>query len=283
MRFIRFFIAGMIGGLVGAFAWAVVTHFTKVEIGFIAWLVGVLAGVTVRAVSNEDLGSASGAAALVAALLCIVIGKLGVSYLMVRNFNGLLVSAEEATSYIADIVVRDRQRAGQSLQWPAGVNSREAYEASDYPFDVWTEAEARWNAYPATQQDRFLRYPMLLDIEAIQQLLADEVVEEFRRDGREVTVVEEVRDGNPASGPDRYPAEVWKESMRRWDALSQTERDAYERKHIEQMELAYSFMMPLMVVIGAIASVSPWDLLWFALAGVSAWKIGSGASGIMGS
>jgi hypothetical protein len=39
----------------------------------------------------------------------------------------------------------------------------------------------------------------------------------------------------------------------------------------------------LCIVIGAIATISPWDLLWFALAGVSAWKIGSGASGIMGS
>lgn len=279
----RFFIAGMIGGLIGAIAWAAVTHATQMELGLVAWLVGVLAGITVRAVSNDDLGSTSGAAALVAAIVCIVIGKLGVSYLTVRNLNAMSVGADEATSTIARLVARERERAGQPVQWPAGVHPLDAWDARDYPPDIWAEAEARWNAYPATQQDYFLRYPLLLDSECVQQLLADEIVEEFEQKGQTIRVAEHVRNGETASGPDRYPAEVWAETTRRWEALSAPERKEYERQYTSVMDIGQSIVMPFIVIAGAIASISLWDLLWFALAGVSAWKIGSGSSGIVDS
>ena len=280
MSFMRFFTAGMIGGLVGAAIWAAVTYFTNWEVGLIAWLVGVLAGVTVRAVAGDDLSASSGAAALMAALLCVGIGKYATGYLFMAQFHGAALSEEEATSYVADIVVREAGRKGRKLQWPAGADPSEGYRESDYPPDVWAEARSRWQQFSAQDQERYTRYPLLMDTEYLQHDLADQIVEELRSRGKSISVIEEVRNGEYAHGPDRYPAEVWTQTTARWNALSPDERRAYEQSYIDEIDALTSTSVFTTAGYATLASLSPWDLLWLGLAGLSAWRIGSGSTGV---
>lgn len=283
MNFIRFFAAGMIGGLVGAAAWAAVTYFTHWEVGLIAWLVGVMAGVTVRAIAGDELTRTSGAAALIAALLCVGVGKFATGYLYAMHYRGVALTEEESTSFLADVVAREAARIGKQVQWPAGVDPAEAYYESDYPPDIWAEARSRWQKLTAQEQDRYSPYPMLMDTEYLRHGLADKVVEEFRSNGKNITVVEEVRGGEYAHGPDRYPSEVWAEATARWGAMTPDERRVYEQTYIDEVDGIYSMSMPLVAAFATLASLSLWDLLWLGLAGLSAWRIASGSSGIANS
>ena len=60
--------AGFIGAAIGGGVWVGVGYFAEAEVGYIAWGIGLLAGIGVRVVANEDdLGMMSGFAAILSA------------------------------------------------------------------------------------------------------------------------------------------------------------------------------------------------------------------------
>ncbi|HBS30033.1 MAG TPA: hypothetical protein DEB06_11440 [Phycisphaerales bacterium] len=280
---LTYLIAGMIGGLLGASLWAAVTYFTNWEVGILAWLIGVLAGVGVRYAAKDALDDASGWTATAAALICVLLGKAAVVALILRVLTssaGASIPEEVVVSYIADVVVRERLRAGVPVKWPEGVNPSEAAEQSDYPVDVWNEARSRWNQLPLIQQDRARSHPYLVDPEFVMNDLADEIVSELEAAGKTVTLTDEVRNAEPASGPERYPPEVWTEAESRWAAMTPPARQAREDLAIKLVQSGIAQYRQQVFMSAFTASFSFWDVLWFGLAGLSAWRIGSGRSGI---
>ncbi len=103
---------------------------------------------------------------------------------------------------------------------------------------------------------------------------ADAYAEELSADGTEVKWPKAAEDED-ALLEDQYPAEVWTEGERRWHALSKDEQQDKIGQHEEFMaslmgELVASTQMEVFK-----ESFTPWDFLWFGLALVTAFRVGS--------
>ncbi|MGE0481118.1 MAG: hypothetical protein AB7Q17_11665 [Phycisphaerae bacterium] len=72
-------IAGFAGGILGAALWALLSRLTSLEIGYVAWAVGLLVGL--GATRGGGAGPVMGGAAAAIALAAIVAGKLSTVYL----------------------------------------------------------------------------------------------------------------------------------------------------------------------------------------------------------
>jgi hypothetical protein len=269
MKPIAWLVGGLAGGLIGAAAWIVVVYFTDYELGVIAWGIGVLAGYGVRVVAGERKGAGPAVAAVVAALLSVGVGKVGSIAMAVRPGA---VTEEYAVVALADVVVRDFEREGRAIEWPASVTQDTASEEADYPPDVWAEAEIRWLAIPPAERERYLSdvsHLWLLDREYVISFVADDVVDEYSELGVELEWPAGA-DREASLSRDDYPIEVWEEAVIRWQALSPEEQRA-----IEDNEAVV--VSPAVLWLGAaFYTLSFWDLFWLGLAGMSAWRIGSG-------
>lgn len=156
----RAVVGALIGGLVGAAAWAAVSHFLELEIGWLAWGIGVLVGLGAQRALDGEATPATGAMAAVVALLAVLGGKWVAVHLWVTTETEAAlaetssVSDELATSYLADAVALEREEAGDVLVWPErDPDLLPAYE-EDYPADVWAEAASRWDDLsPAERTD----------------------------------------------------------------------------------------------------------------------------------
>jgi hypothetical protein len=269
MKPIAWLAGGLAGGLIGAAAWTLVVYFTDYELGILAWGIGVLAGYGVRAVAKGSKGAGPAVVAMVAALLSVGVGKVGSIAMAIRPGA---VTEEHALVALADVAVRDFRRAGQAVTWPEGVTQEEAAQEADYPPEVWAEAEARWLAIPLAERERYLSdisHLWLLDREYVISFLADDVVDEYQELGVEL-------EWPPGADPetrlsrDDYPIEVWEEATGRWQALSPAEQRELE-------DTRALVVTPAELWLGAaFYTFSVWDLMWLGLAGMSAWRIGSG-------
>ncbi len=153
---------GALAGAAGAALWAAIAYLANMEIGWIAWGVGLAVGVGV-AVGNEGEGSLP-AGVLAAALAAgsVVVGKYATVQLMLPNETELVSNAvaslddtELLVSYVADEVVAEYGDAGRAVVWPAGADSLQPAEEADYPPAIWAEALARWNRMRAEDQLAF--------------------------------------------------------------------------------------------------------------------------------
>ncbi len=173
---------------------------------------------------------------------------------------------------LADVVVRDFEREGRAIEWPAGVTQDVAAEEADYPVDVWAEAETRWLAIPPAERERYMSdvsHLWLLDREYVISFVADEVVNEYTELGVELEWPAGA-DREASLSRDDYPVEVWEEAVVRWQALSpEQQRDIEENDAL--------VVTPALLWLGAaFYTLSLWDVFWLGLAGMSAWRIGSG-------
>ncbi len=276
MKIAGWFGAGLIAALVGAGVWTAVSMLFNIEAGIIAWGIGVLAGVAVRAMAKEDCGLASGVAAVLAAIIGVGCGRTAVVALLVMG--GQQPTKEDALVVLADVVARERQRAGERLRWPMGQSAATAEEQGDFPPGVWAEAERRWDGLSPDEQRQALQTPgspRLLDTEFAISTVADRVAEEMKASGRTLTWPEH----RPASAGmirESYPQEVWKEAESRWTGMSADQRAEFVADDARMPTL------PELIESGwfgriLIASLSLWDALWLGLASVSAFRIGSGS------
>jgi hypothetical protein len=112
------------------------------------------------------------------------------------------------------------------------------------------------------------------DNEAMVASLADEVAEEMVQRGQTVQWPAGMTLEDASQKAD-YPPEVWRQAEMRWSQLGPDEQGKRTRA---RMELA-------MMLSGAANKpefgefFSPWDLLWFGLAMVTAYRIGVGSYG----
>jgi hypothetical protein len=269
MKPIAWLVGGLAGGLIGAAAWMVVVYFTDYELGVVAWGIGVLAGYGVRVVAGGRKGAGPAVVAVVAALLSVGVGKVGSIAMIIRPGA---VTEEYAVVALADVVVRDFEREGRAVEWPGGVTQDTASEEAEYPPEVWVEAETRWLAIPPAERERYMSdvsHLWLLDREYVISFVADDVVDEYVELGVELEWPAGA-DREASLSRDDYPIEVWEEAVTRWQALSPAEqRDIEEHKAL--------VVTPAVLWLGAaLYTSSLWDLFWLGLAGMSAWRIGSG-------
>lgn len=167
MNLVGGLIGGAIAGAIGAAIWAGISYGTGYEIGWIAWGVGGLVGLGVAA-GWRGGGAPAGLLAVLLALASILAGRYAAVQLMVKKELGSeaqvmeqlraeLDDPEYLLSYVADDVVDEYHADGKAVNWPSGVDPEEAAERSDYPPDVWADAQARWNAMTSQERTEYRR------------------------------------------------------------------------------------------------------------------------------
>ena len=148
MSMVNGVLGSVVGGAVGAFAWAGVGYATDREIGWIAWGVGALAGYGMSLGLKGACDRASGIVAALIALAAVGAGKYAVVRLSVHDavsdYRGGPVIDYDIVSNLADEVVFQWEEEGRTLEWPADMSAQAAFETEDYPPGVWEEAEARF-------------------------------------------------------------------------------------------------------------------------------------------
>jgi len=173
MNVIKMAMGGAAAGLIGAAIWAAIGYFTGLEIGWIAWGIGMLVGIGVRVVGSQEIayfdktqrkmvrssvgaeGPLAGMVAAVLAVVSVLAGKYALVHLFLAAPAASLeeyLEDDTMISAIADEVVVEYESQGRAVSWPAGVNPEEAYERADYPPEIWTAAESRWNALPEEER-----------------------------------------------------------------------------------------------------------------------------------
>jgi hypothetical protein len=177
-------IGGVVGGMIGAGVWAAIAYFASLEVGWIAWGVGLLVGVGVAMGNRGEGSTAAGVMAAVIALLSVAAGKYAAVQLLVPDESELVANSVAAlenkellVSYVADGVVVEFEAEGRPVDWPAGSDPQQAAEQADYPADVWAVAQARWDSMPADSQEVF-RMQIAANIEASAAAFRDALAQQ---------------------------------------------------------------------------------------------------------
>lgn len=190
-------IGGVIAGVIGALAWAGISYGTGYEIGWIAWIIGGMVGLGVAVGDRRESGTPAGILAAVIAIISILGGKyLAVDWIIAKGFDAdqrLQMGQDAANddefvlSFVADEVAMDWTEAGRAVNWPDGVDPNYAALQTDYPTDVWAEAQRRWaglshseqQAYRADARDTTLAGADLLTTEFRGELAREGFIQSF--------------------------------------------------------------------------------------------------------
>lgn len=153
-------IGAVIGGAVGAGIWAAVVYNMQVEIGWIAWGVGLLCGLGAALAARGDTDTTTGAVAAFVALASICGGKyLAVHYAVqdqVKRIGAIEVSEDDAKLYMADQLVDEYEKENKPIKWPDGEDQDSADELKDYPKILQSDVLARWDAMGPTEREGYI-------------------------------------------------------------------------------------------------------------------------------
>lgn len=159
-------IGGAIAAAIGAAAWAFLAIVINIEFGLLAWVIGGMVGFGVA--FGERPGIESAAIAVALSVLAIVGGKYASASHTVDEVLGdiaILNPADLEQSIreeyqdesqilwqLTDNLALEREEAGETLEWPPGMDYESAFELEDYPADVRSSAQIEFNAM--TPDDR---------------------------------------------------------------------------------------------------------------------------------
>ena len=143
-------IAGLVAGAIGAAIWAAIAYYAEVEIGYIAWGIGLVVGIAVAAAGEN--GPLAGVTAVAITILSIVGGKYATVEMSIQEAQAQLqnwdeeqafsadeVSDEVIQGILADAIAEQREADGESVEWPEYDEDEDSVEAT-YPADIWKEA-----------------------------------------------------------------------------------------------------------------------------------------------
>jgi hypothetical protein len=153
---------GVIAGSIGALVWAGIAYFTGYEVGWVAWGVGGLVGFGVVLGNSGNRSRAAGIIAVVITVMALMAAKYTTVQLVLSDGSEIteaLVSGlqddELVVSYIADDVVVEFMSDDIPVHWPVGVDPSQATTQVEYPADVWTIAQSRWDGMVLTEREEY--------------------------------------------------------------------------------------------------------------------------------
>jgi hypothetical protein len=103
--------------------------------------------------------------------------------------------------------------------------------------------------------------------------LANEIVTQKNKQGTEIKWPEGMT-AEDASAKEDYPPQIWQEAEKKWNQLDPQEREKKKQDMKKETDLLKHLFTPSFK-----DSFRFWDLLWFALATITAYKIGIGTYG----
>lgn len=181
MAFVRWIVGGVIGGLVGGLVWVLLGHYANVEVGYVAWGIGILVGLGVRYGAQSDDQEESvvqGVVAAAIALGAVVLAKFLVFQLAIGSALAGIdmpqVTDEMCYVRFADAIVEEQELEGRHLKWPPGMTLDEASEPDDYPQGIWQDAVKRFDALTDVEQAE-VRAELEENMELFRENLAAEI------------------------------------------------------------------------------------------------------------
>jgi len=277
MNLISGLIGAVIGSLVGALVWAGISYWMNLEVGYVAILIGFLAGLGAKMGSRGLDGPALGVLAAVVAIAGVLGGKyLAVNFALQGAFG--YGDTETTISYIADEVVRSHERAGEKIRWPRGVDPDEVWAKEDYPPEIWREATLRWNGYSPEEQDELREHPFLANQDYVISWLADDIAEE-RSDAGEPVEWPRGDDQEGFTHEEDYPSDIWEEANDRWSAWTEDEQYAYRENVKYQSRQMRQQVQQMVTNAGFFASFNFFDLVWALFAIGAAYSTAAGIAG----
>jgi len=107
--------------------------------------------------------------------------------------------------------------------------------------------------------------------------IADDVIEEYAAQGKPVNYPSGANLDMPETQQD-YPSDVWADASQRWRQMSADEKADYREAVVEEQKAFFEAVSGEFKKQGFLASFSLFDILWFGLGGISAYKLGAGLS-----
>lgn len=265
----------VVGGAIGAVIWAMISHLTNFEIGWIASITGALAGLGFR-MGYPRGGATAGAIAAIIGVSAIAGGKIAAIVLDVQGYSysyDAIEDREVLIAYLADEIVEERRLAGEAVRWPREKRPAMREGRTDFDREIWHEAEARWDAMAPRQKGRFAAQPTAAYLdELLISYIADDVSEEWASAGRAVAWPE---GAHPTNEYRRswYDPEVWAEAEDRWDVIPAEAKDEWRA---DETTTTMSFGASLEFAFQALPqTLHPFDALWVILGLAAAFKIAS--------
>ncbi len=115
-----------------------------------------------------------------------------------------------------------------------------------------------------------------LDDDAMISSIADQIVVEHESAGRAVSWPAGVN-ADEAYERSHYPPEIWTEAESRWNAVSAEEKENLKKAQAELIGAVFESVEGAPSAL-FLASFGGFDLLWFGLAAVTAFRLGASAS-----
>ena len=214
MGYIKWGLAGLLGAAAGVMVWTVAGELLQMELGWMAWVVGLLAGLGVRYAAREFTdGPAPGVVAVIIALAAIPVAKYHVA----------------APQMVA-------------------------------------EAQEFWDGFAIVTDDSMIG------------TVADEIVLEYQAQAKPVEWPDEEMTWEDAFWPEDYPPEVWEQAAQRWANLTTREQERRRRDHEAKVLAVLETKMQPVRAAAFRSSFGAWDLIWFCLASITAFRVASARS-----
>lgn len=274
-------VSGSIGGAIGAGIWAAVAYHLNLEIGWLAWGVGLLVGGGVAIGARGNTGALTGSIAVIIAIISILGAKLGVSVIVVDDYLGGYTISDAFTlsdgpSLMATDVADEWESEGRQLDWPDAMDNDHAWEREEFPADVWAEAKRRWNDLSPDERQAYIdSQSTFTDEDAIASIATD--IADSRESGGERLNWPAGMDNTTAWAEDEFPADVWAEAERQWDARSIDAKQAFI--DAEQRRADAVFNQAIQTAATGEVFLSTFgllDILFFILAIGTAFTVGAG-------
>jgi hypothetical protein len=155
-----------VGGVVGCAAWIGVAYVTGYELGILAILVGTACGIGAAIGAKGMAGTRGGLIAAAVTILSIVAARYFIVQISINQMvsqamaeNGQDIPGQEDgefwTAFMADQIIRQREEAGDFVEWPAWDEDAEESLAAQYPHEVWSNASAQWRSMNGAERSEF--------------------------------------------------------------------------------------------------------------------------------
>ncbi len=159
MSLVKGTIGSVIGGAIGAAIWTGVAYSMNLESGFIAWGVGILAGIGMAVGAGNYASQTTGVVAALVAAVAVLGGKYGAVHYAVgdimKGVESVAITDEDAQVYMADQLVEEYKAQGKALKWPEGMTAEDASEQAHYPTALWADMSNRWSKMSPSAREEY--------------------------------------------------------------------------------------------------------------------------------
>ena len=159
------FFGGSIGAVLSSLVWIGIGYATGYELGILAVLVGLGCGIGAAMGAKGRTGTSGAMIAAACALVAIVAARFVLVQISISNMIQE-AAADESTqipgahddeywiSFIADRLIRDGEQQGEEFDW-SDTDYEDDELANDYPPEVWSQAQGRWNGLSSGEREEF--------------------------------------------------------------------------------------------------------------------------------